>query len=257
MNNFTYFLIIFFSLIIIAVSSFFFWKYQSNKKELLKRFKGGNVLVFGAKGKGKDLLFQKVIQWKKKEKYYANMPYGYNYEKITLKELDIGNTYHNFISENINKIDKIKEMENSDVYISDVGVYLPSQYDSVLHKTYPSFPIYYALSRQLYANNIHANSQNLERAWKALREQADTFVWCRETIKLPFILITRVIVYDKYQSANARLLPMKRKLMNKEHNALYEQYKATNGLIKPMYVINFKRAIKYDTRYFAKLVFKD
>lgn len=37
-------------------------------------------------------------------------------------------------------------------------------------------PIFYALSRHLYNNNIHVNVQNLGRLWLKLREQADSFI---------------------------------------------------------------------------------
>ena len=88
---------------------------------------------------------------------------------------------------------------------------LPSQYDTKLYKSYPSFPIFYALSRHLYNSNIHCNTQNLSRVWKALREQADFYIKCIE-VKKPFILglfgFLRIdfICYDKYESANNSLL---------------------------------------------------
>ena len=51
-----------------------------NTASLVKYFVRGNVIVFGKKRKGKDLLFNKVINARKRI-YYANMPYtrnGYN-----------------------------------------------------------------------------------------------------------------------------------------------------------------------------------
>lgn len=230
--------------------------YQLNKITLLKAFKKGNTIVFGAKGKGKDLFTQKIIMWRKKKEYFSNISYGYKYNPISLKELDVKNTYHNLINEKIEITEKNYKFESSDIYISDAGNYLPSQYDASLHKTYPSFPIFYSLSRQLYNNNVHCNTQNLGRVWKALREQADAYIWCRGTIKLPFFLVVRFVYYDKYQSAENRLLPMKKSIGAKDKN-LYNQWKATNGVIKKGYVIVRKKSIKYNTREFHKIFFGD
>lgn len=228
--------------------------YQMNKIRVLRAFKQGNVIVFGAKGKGKDLFFQKVIEWKKRKPYFSNIFYGYKYTNISMKELDLNNDYHNLINEGVNIIEKDYRFEKRDIYFSDVGVYLPSQYDSYLHKTYKSFPIAYALSRHLWNNNIHCNTQNLERCWKALREQADSFIWCRRTYKLPFILIVSYVQYEKYQSALQRLLPMKKSHSGSDKN-LYNQYNAANGKINKGFIILRKNKIKYDTRAFHKIFF--
>ena len=115
-------------------------------------------------------------------------------------------------------------------------------------------PILYALSRQLYGNNIHCNTQNLERAWKALREQADFYVRCKRTYKLPFILITSVITYDKYESAKQCYEPVKNRLMNKYSKAEVDIYNAEKGEIKKGLVFNLKSKVKYDTRYFEKVL---
>lgn len=227
--------------------------YMLNKLFILKCFKKGNIIVFGNKGKGKDLVFQKVIKWRKNKSYLSNLDYGFKYEPIALKEIDIGNTYNNFIKEDI-KISNKQSFENKDIYISDCGVYLPSQHDSTLHKEYGSFPIFYALSRHLYNNNVHTNVQNIEREWKALREIGDGFIWCRKTIKIFGFLITFCVYYDKYQSAVNRLLPMKKPKVL-EGRSVYEQYKATNGIIKKFFIINRIKTIKYDTRAFHEKVF--
>lgn len=228
-------------------------KYYFDKMFILRAFKKGNIIVYGNKGKGKDLVFQKVIKWRKKEKYLSNLDYGWNYENIALKSIDINNDYNNFIHENINLANK-QDYENKDIYISDTGVYLPSQHDSTLHKTYKSFPIFYALSRQLYHNNVHTNVQNLEREWKALREIGDGFIWSRKTIKVFGLLITFCVYYDKYQTAVNKLLPMKKPKML-EGRSVYEQYKATNGIIRKFFIINRIKTNKYDTRAFHEKVF--
>lgn len=240
-------------LLLICVLIVVLVKYQFNKSFIIRCFKKGNMIVYGNKGKGKDLVFQKVIKWRKKEKYLSNLNYGFNYENIALKSIDINNDYNNFIHENIQLAEK-QDFENKDIYISDCGVYLPSQHDSTLHKTYKSFPIFYALSRHLYSNNVHTNVQNIEREWKALREIGDGFIWCRKTIKVFGLLFTFCVYYDKYQSAVQKLLPMKApKIL--EGRSVYEQYKATNGEIRKFFIINRIKTNKYDTRAFHEKVF--
>ena len=226
-------------------------------KDMLKHFKKDNVVVAGKKGKGKDVIFQKVIN-ARKEFYYTNMPTGYggDYETIKLKDVSCEpNTYREFIEEKVKK-SKRRFKEACDIYISDAGVYLPSNMDGVLYKQYPSMPIYYALSRQLANHNIHANVQNFGRLWKALREQADFFVICKKTIKLPFFLITKCITYDKLQSAEQELLPIKTRFMNKYSKAEVDQYNATNGEIKVGWIITRKKSIHYDTRAFENVIYK-
>lgn len=118
-------------------------------------------------------------------------------------------------------------------------------------------PIYYALSRQLADHNIHANVQNYGRLWKALREQADFYVTCKKTIKLPFFLLTKCITYEKLESASRELLPIKNRMLNKYSKAEVDQYNATNGAITIGWVIQRKRKIKYDTRAFEKLLYDE
>ena len=142
----------------------------------LKDYFKSSVIVFGSKGSGKDLLFQKVIYMNRKKEYYSNITYGYKHHDISIKDISVApNTYNDFINGKISTIDRKEEMEGKDIYLSDCGVFLPSTFDSTLNKTYPSFPIYYALSRHLYNQNIHCNTQNLERIWKQLREQSDKY----------------------------------------------------------------------------------
>lgn len=225
------------------------------KSRLLNAFKRCNVLVYGPRGYGKDVLFQYVIKERKKP-YLSNLNYGYNFNEISVKDLEIPpNNYHNFINNDITIVNK-KDFENKDIYLSDLGILLPSQYDNKLHNIYPSFSVVYALSRHLYNNNIHGNTQALERPWKAIREQADYYVKLhKKCIKIFGYIICRVITYDKYQSAKDSLLPMKKKLFNKENNALVEQYNATHGEIKIGFIFVPKKIIKYDSRAYHEKIF--
>lgn len=224
-------------------------------KKVVYAFKNSNVIVFGAKGTGKDLLFQWIIR-KRHEKYFSNIPYGYKYKHIDLKDVSVApNTYETFINGDITKVKRDKNREGKDIYISDGGIYLPSQMDTKLYKSYPSFPIYYALSRHLYNSNIHVNTQNLTRVWKSLREQADYYILCVQTIKIGFILITRFISYDRYESAEKKLRPMTSRVLNKYSKAEYDVYTATNGDIHKAFIFQFSWNIKYDTRFFKKVIF--
>lgn len=245
-----------FILILIGLSIFgliFFVSYKINKFELLSRFNKGNVIVAGKKGKGKDLLFQYVINNRKKH-YYSNIDYGNNYHNVKLKDVSTDlNNYETIVNDKIVKTPH-KFLESTDIYISDIGIFLPSYMDSKLYKEFPSMPILYALSRHLYNSNIHCNTQNIERGWKALREQADTYIIVRSTTHIFNLFITRFTLYDKYESAKQNLLPLKKRMINKESKANYDLYNAQNGLIKNMYIIQFKRHLHYDTRAFEKML---
>ena len=225
-------------------------------KNTLWNFKHCNVLVGGKKGSGKDLLFQWVIN-KRHQYYYANIPYGHKYKKIQLKEVSTGsNDYNHIINDEIEKQPHLFK-ENKDIYISDIGIYLPSYMDSKLYVKFPSMPIFYALSRQLYNNNVHCNTQNIERGWKALREQADFYIIVKRTYKIfGFLFITKYYSYDRYESARQNLMPIKTRLLNKYSKAEADIYKATNGEIRKGYIFQFKWQLKYDTRAMEKLLLK-
>lgn len=232
------------------------WKLENNAKFLVDKFRAGNVIVFGQKGKGKDLIFQKVIAKRRKEKYFSNMDYGYSFNYIDLADLALGkNTYENFIEGCVEVIDKNEEMEGADIYVSDAGIYLPSQYHYLLDKKYKSLPIFYALSRHLYDNNVHVNVQALNRVWDKLREQADSYFKALKTVKVFGLLFTKIRYYETYQVANENRAPMRRRFLNKYSKALSDEYEAYNGLVFDMWIVQLKRNVKYDTRYFHRVVF--
>lgn len=221
----------------------------------LWHFKHCNVLIAGKKGSGKDLLTQWVIN-KRKDYYYSNISYGGAHKIIKLKQVSCEpNSYDNIVNDKIEKQPHTFR-EGKDIYISDIGVYLPSYMDSKLYQKFPSMPILYALSRHLYANNVHCNTQNIERGWKALREQADFYIQVKRTYKVPFLLITKYYSYDRYESAKQQLTPVKNRTFNKFSKAEADIYKATNGDIRKGYIIQFKRKVKYDTRAMEKILLK-
>lgn len=252
----------FFIIIAIIILILYIWL-ESNANYIAKKFKHGNCIVWGKKRKGKDLLFQKVINKRKKEHYQTNYPDNFNYghkgKQIKLGDLSVQpNIYENLIMGKINKIERYEEREKVDTYISDGGIYLPSQYNHILNKLYPSMPIYYAVIGHLYDSNIHVNyNGEITRLWDKLREQADDYFYVDKNIKLPGIIFIKVFYYERYSAAASTLLPMKKGFLNKQQKALYEQYNATNGLIKPLWIAIRKKSIHYDTRYFKRLFFKE
>lgn len=241
-------------LLILAVVAIV-WRLERNARFIVDRFRAGNVIVFGQKGKGKDLIFQKVIA-KRKERYFSNMDYGYNYNYLSLIDLALGrNTYENFIEGVVEVIEKNEHLEGADIYISDAGIYLPAQYHYLLDKKYKSLPIFYALSRHLYNNNVHVNTQALNRVWDKLREQADSYFKALRTVKIGGLLFTKVRYFETYETASENRSPMRRRFLNKYSKALSDEYSAYNGLVFDMWICQLVSKVKYDTRYFHSVLF--
>lgn len=248
---------ILFGLICIVV-----FKFMTNHQFLKNKFKKNNVIVFGYKGTGKDLIFQKVISLRRKEQYFSYpQSYGWNYNKVDMHQVNLlPNDYNNFIMNTVEQIEwKEKEQFNkADIYFSDGGVIIPSHADNKLTKEYKSFPIAYALSRQLWRNNMHVNTQALSRIWVKLREQADSYFKALGSLNVGFGILTKVRYFQEYQSANENLLPFKKTLGGgKQQRALFKQFEATNGVIKDFFIFTWKREIKFDSWYYKKVVFKN
>lgn len=229
---------------------------------LLAEFNRSNTITFGKIGRGKGLITQWVINHRRK-RYYANISYSKKGDKKlvkvlkSLKEVSCEpNDYKAIVDNNIKKTKHLFK-EHTDIFIDDIGIYLPSYMDSLLYKYYPSMPVFYAMSRQLYDMHIHCNTQSLERGWKALREQADFYIKAVSTTKiLGFIFITKVITYDSYESAKKGLLPVKARLLNKYSKAEVDLYKAQAGQITQGHIIQFKWNIHYNTRAFEKVLLR-
>lgn len=224
-----------------------------NKAELKKMFKKNNVIVFGKKGTGKDMIFNYITNTKE---YYANIPYSKLPQLLVkVSDLKLGdNTFETLLNDKVIKV-SWPYKENTDVFISDCGVYLPSQYDYILHKKYGGLPLLYALSRHIGNFNIHCNAQALERIWKPLREQADWYIKTLDTVNLPFMLLTKYRIYDKYSSALNDVRPLKMPLLGKSE-PVNQVHLANTGIVKEKWIIQLKRNVKYDTRYFRKIFIK-
>lgn len=210
-----------------------------NRNKVLKRsaadewlvgeFERCNVMVYGKKRQGKDLIFMHVIAMRG-QKHYANIPYNFQTEVITLDEINLGdNTFEDCINGTITPIDPRFD-EGCDIYISDGGIHLCSDYNQKLLELYPSMPMFFALSGQVYGLNVHINSQALVRVWSKLREQADSYIRCIRTTRKGDCLYVDIEAYDKYSKAEQEKDPYKRcKICIPIHE------------------------IKYDTRYFRKV----
>ncbi len=233
-----------------------------DKKFILRVFDNGSVIVTGHKRRGKDMLFSWVVNTKNKP-CLSNMKYSEKTTIVDIAELNLGvNDYKRFISGNIEKIEKHEEWEGQDYYLGDGGIYLPSQHQEQLVKQYPTLPLFYAISKQLYDMNIHVNVQNLPRLWDKLREHGDYYIECRGCKKIIGRLFRlKCTFYDRYETAAQRMQPfaVDRHLIMKDRSqmALKKQYDSTNGTIRKM-VIYIRIAKKhYDTREFHNTLFKE
>lgn len=229
-------------------------------RKIVKMFERGSVTVSGMRGTGKDVLFGNVIARRKKP-YVSNLDYteGDNFYRCDYGELMLsGATYGDLIKGVVTPF-VYQYPCGSDVYISDAGVYFPSQYCNELNKRFPSLPLYMALSRQVSHNNVHVNVQNINRVWDKIREQSDIYITCNKCIVLfGKIVIQVVTLYDKYESCQNRVKPCRvrsRLTLNPVANSQVDIYKDnfynTHGSVKRKLLIYWNKS-KHDTYYFEK-----
>lgn len=232
-----------------------------NFKKIVRMFEDGNVCVCGLRGTGKDVLTGNVIA-RRKQPYVSNLDYtnGENYQPLDFDKIDVGkNTYKDLIKGDV-KYYAYPYKQGSDIYVSDAGIYLPAQYCNELNKQYPYLPTYFALSRQVSHNNFHVNVQHLGRVWDKIREQSDIYIRCR-FCKVLFgkIVIQKITLYDKYQSALDRVqpcrisVPILARSEVKQNAELYlDKFYNTYGSVKNRLLIYINKS-KHDTYYFEKL----
>lgn len=226
-------------------------------KKLITMFENGNVSVYGLRGRGKDMLFANVIA-RRRRPYVSNTTYvPFLHTELDFNKLDCHNTYDNFIKGNINKYEYPYDM-GADIYISDCGVILPSQYCNELNRKYPYIPVFMALSRQLGKCNVHTNTQALNRTWDKLREQSDKYICCKACFVLFGLVFQKVIIYEKYESAEKNVPPLKIKVpFNKHDRVLVEQEKRSYliqyGNIKTGWLV-YKNKSKFNTTHFKQLL---
>lgn len=228
-------------------------------KKIIRLFEDGNVSVCGLKGRGKDMLMSNVVV-RRGIPYVCNIDYGIEHYDLDFSNLDIGfNSYKNFISGNVNYY-IYPYPDGTDVYISDAGVYFPSQYCNELNRDFRNLPQFMALSRHIGDCNVHYNSQNLNRVWDKIREQSDTYILCRFCFYFFGFVLQRVTLYDKYESALQRMSPLhiplplfankEMKLQAKIQRANFE---AAHGQIKSGWLF-YRNKSTYDTRRFRAIL---
>lgn len=232
-----------------------------NIKKVIKHFEEGNVSVCGMKGRGKDLLFANVAM-RRDLPYISNINYGRDWHRLDYEKLDCGkNTHKDFINGTL-KFYEYPYEDGTDIYLSDAGVYFPSQYCNELNKDFREMPIFQALSRHVGNCSFHTNAQNLNRVWDKIREQSDTYILCRWCIYIKGldIVLQKVTIYSDYNSALSRRKPLRlplpifankeMKLQRKIQKANYDaQYgEITDGLLF------YKNKSNYDDRIFKKML---
>lgn len=229
-------------------------------RKICKMFENGNVCVYGLRGTGKDLLTANVIS-RRRLPYVSNVPYGGTHYPLDFDKLDCGkNDYRDFISGKL-KPYVYPYPERTDVYISDSGIYLPAQYCNELNRDYKYLPTFFALSRHVGLANVHTNCQALGRTWDKTREQSDQFILCLwSKVFFHKLVIQKVRIYDKYQSAVDKVLPFSvhAPLMASPQTLtnvklMKEQHQSTYGTIKTRYLFYINKS-DYDTRYFKEVL---
>jgi len=247
-----------------AIADGNYWCYQY--QWLFNAFNNFDCAVYGFRGAGKDLIFALAIGLIN-EPHYSNIRYNDLTEVRDLKDLHVGgNQFEDFIDGNIKKFEPNFE-EGRHMYISDAGVYLPSQYFDKLNKGFSEMPIHIALRRHLYNSHVHTNSQALNRVWDKLREQQGCFIHCLGTVDYGEFFIVSTITYTKYESALACLPPHNikekakakdkktgEKLKTKEPDK-YEILKH-GEIVERRFKIP-KTFIEYDTRHFKSILHKN
>lgn len=279
---FTYiFLLIKYTLITIVATlilAIIVYMYVESHNKRFVRECSGNGIIAGGRGKGKGLLLNKRIN--ADGIHFCNVPYNEKTIVINIKEyIDsiAPNTTDNFITSSVEVVKKIDKFEGRNIYWDDVAVYAPNYMDSKLKKHYPSLSALLPINRHLYNAFMIITIQDFNRPYKILRELQidfgikaiktvggyDSRIWNAIPILRHFIY-TKYIYYENVDSAQKGLLPFNAKSLVTESlkhgyltagQATKEEFEAVNGKIRYGFVIQRKSVVKYDTRYFHKVVF--
>lgn len=226
-------------------------------RKIIKLFNKGNVSVCGLRGTGKDMLFANVAI-RRGLPYVSNTDYGGQFIPFDPSVLDCRNTYRDFISGTLSPY-VYPYADGTDFYIADGGIYFPSQYQGDLCKQYGYLSTFMALSRHLGDCNVHYNVQNLNRMWDKIREQSDIYIrccWCKVIFG---IVLQKVVIYEKYESAVNRVPPFRlpRPWLNPDRMQTWEiqkqNYDISHGTVKPRLLI-YRNRSQYNTRVFKEML---
>lgn len=198
---------------------------------------------------------------RRKKPYVSNVDYGGQFIPYDYSLINQPNTYDDFLLNNVKPW--VYPLEDGvDYYLSDAGVYFPSQYNGELNRKYPALPTFMALSRHLGQCNVHYNAQALNRVWDKIREQSDTYINCRRCIYLkPLRLVIQVVrIYERYDAAVDSYPPFRTRaslLASSEAKTSVDiqrdQYNAQHGRIRTRVLMYINRS-NYDTRHFKSLL---
>lgn len=241
------------------------WKLNFGIDRIRKEYERRAVSVSGMVGSGKDMLTANVIERRKlphiSNCHYNSLTMPYQYEELSCGN----NTYKDFVEGTLKKYD-YPYFDGCDIYLSDCGIYFPSQYCNELNKAYKNLPTFMALTRQLGKCHVHFNAQNINRVWDKIREMADLYIYCRwiKVVRIPFtkktIAFQMLTMYDKMESCVNRVKPCRVKkplLANREVRSQIEMYKDnfsnTHGSVKNRFLIYFNKA-EYDSRFFKAML---
>lgn len=227
-------------------------------QHVIKLFEDGNVCVTGLRGRGKDLLISNVVL-RRKLPYVCNVDYGGNYIAFNPNDFNCGcNSYKNFIENDV-KYYHYPFGDNVDCYVSDAGIYFPSQFCNELNKYYPYMATFQALSRH-FGCNFHINVQNLNRCWDKIREQSDTYIMTMGCKVLFGIVFQRIRIYEKYESCVNRMPPFRvtTPLLSSPQTRINiklqkQMYESTHGEIKSMFLI-YRNKSNYNSRFFNDML---
>lgn len=230
-------------------------------RRVIKEFEKGNVCVVGEKGSGKDLLMSNVVVRRNKP-YVSNIIYDErNHIDFIPKNYDCGeNTFRNFLNNTVNKYIYPHE-DGTDIYVSDSGVYFPSQYNSELDRQFAYFPTFCALIRHMGDASIHCNAQAIGRIWLKIREQCHRFITCKWSVVLfKKIVIQEIIIYNREQSCADDIPPFSIKIplfakreVRQNAEIEFERYKQKFGRVERQLLIYIHKS-KYDTRRFKHIL---
>lgn len=235
---------------------------QFGLKNVERLYRNGSVCVCGQRGMGKDMLQGNIAV--RFGTYISNIDYGANFIPLDVKALDVKNGYQQLLTKNITPY-HYPYPEGVPLFLSDIGVHLPCQYNDKLNREYSYLPTFLALSRQLTKGaSLSWNSQDLRRCWDKFREQSDTYIQARGVCKplLKYgIVIQRIRIYELYESAVRRVppfrLPKPKVTASKEVKQAYEiekeRYNQVNGYVRDVTLI-YRNKSKYDTYYFKTLL---
>lgn len=232
-------------------------------------FYRGSVCVYGERGSGKDMLMSNVAI--RMPEYISNIDYGGKYHKLEVNKLNVNNTYDNFLSGDVNYYE-YPYPKGAHLFMSDIGVHLPCQYNDQLNKKYPYLPTFIALCRQLTEDKekgiagaeFHWNAQDLRRCWDKFREQSSRYVMCRGVCKPLLklgIVVQRIRVYELYESALRRVPPFRmpkpkvtdKREVKQAYEIEKERYAQTYGRVDE-YVLIYRNKSTYNTAYFKDML---